>query len=217
MGLFRPSFLSASLALAWVALALIALSRPALAQAVNSCEGGVGGAQPLRREQLPLPGQGYECRVTVYHSEDLRHSIAEKVIRVKSTETENGLRNLGDLVIESERGRRRTRVFLKGIVRGWPGEEEATFVLVRSRERGEKKIEAETIGRTSMVTGTDKSTSWIDQYKVDVSCRVLGLPEVAGDGRGGHPIGDEPLPPPSPAPSPVPGDGRGGHGTEEHV
>ena len=212
MGLFRPSLLTASMALAWIALA-----HPAHAQAVNSCEGGVGGSQPLRREQLPVLGQGYECRVTLYHSEDLHHSIAEKVIRLKPTESEGGLRNLGDLVVESEKGRRRTRIFLKGILRGWPGEEEATFVLVRSRERGVKKIEAQTLGRTSTLSGTGKITAWIDAYKMDVACRVLGLPEVAGDGRGGHPIGDEPQPPPSPAPSPVPGDGRGGHGTEEHV
>ena len=214
MGFFRPSF-SCSLVL----LLLGPFAAPAHAQAVNSCEGGVGGSQPLRREQLPPLGQGYECRVTLYHSEDLRHSIAEKVIRVKSTETENGLRNLGDLALESEKGRRRTRIFLKGVVRGWPGEEEATFVLVRSRERGDKKIEAETLGRTSTVSGTGRITAWIDQYKMDVSCRVLGLPEVAGDGRGGggHPIGDEPLPVPSPVPSPVPGDGRGGRASGESV
>lgn len=209
---FRPSSLTA---FAWLALSLLA--PPAHARALNSCEGGSGRSIPIEREKLPLLGEGYECRLALFDIEDLKSPLGQKTIRLKAGESEAGLRSLGDLFVESRKGRKQVRVYFKGVIEAWPGEEEATFVLMRSLDRGERVREAQRIGRTPPIIGTDKITVWIERYKLDVSCRILGLPEIAGDGRGGHSIGDDPLPFPSPEPSPAPGDGRGGSEPGEHV
>jgi len=168
--------------------------------------------------------RGYECTVTVFHIEDLVNAVTTKTLRVAPESPEGGLRNLGDLVVEASRGKKETKVFLKGVVDASPGAEEATFALVRVRHRGDRVLDAETLGRTATLSGNAKNTSWIDNYKVDVACKVVGLPELAGDGRGGHSPGPSPVPSPFPSNPPddgrggrPPEDGRGGHDAGEHV
>jgi hypothetical protein len=158
---------------------------------------------PLSKRQLASISNGYECKVTVFHTEDLKTPVGRKTFRLSPDSREEGLRNLGDVAVESSHGKKQTRIYLKAVIDPSPGSEEATFALVRASYRGEKTVDTESLGRTSTLSGSGKITSWIDSYKVDVECRVLGLPELANDGRGGGGLTIDP--------SPVPGDGRGGH------
>lgn len=113
---------------------------------------------------------GYECRLSLAHSEDFHKTI----IKGKISATDRDLRtiHLKEFFIEEKTSKKTISLAIQAAIVGWVGEEEVTLAMFR-RTQTKKSIESTLISEKVTVKGNDANTLWFDNYKLDVACTMV--------------------------------------------
>lgn len=112
---------------------------------------------------------GYHCQLSLSHTEDLKATVAQKALQVKTGNLNSG--NMGTLLVENSNFRKTVAVEINAVMSGWSNEEDATFVMMRT-VRKKKSTNAERISEVITVKGNDHETLWFDSYKLEIDCSV---------------------------------------------
>lgn len=112
---------------------------------------------------------GYECHMKLAHSEDLYKTIAEKTVSIRTAEMNAG--KLGTLFVESQKGNKIISLDINGMMNGWKGEEDATFVILRTTQK-KRTSSTKTVSEKISIKGRDSVTSWFDSYMLDIKCET---------------------------------------------
>lgn len=113
---------------------------------------------------------GYECHLKLAHTEDLYKTIAEKTVSIGRGEMNAG--KLGTLFVESQKGNKIVSLDINGVMSGWRGEEDATFVILRSTQK-KRSTKTNTVSEKISLKGRESVTNWFDSYMLDIKCEVI--------------------------------------------
>jgi hypothetical protein len=113
---------------------------------------------------------GYECHLSIFHTEDLHTAITEKTFFMDDSGMKTNIHE--DFVIESQMKNRKTSIDLRTFTVGWRGEEEVTLVAFRNFQE-KNKNNLESISNKVSLRGDSKDTLWFDSYKLDIECKVI--------------------------------------------
>lgn len=113
---------------------------------------------------------GYECHLKLAHTEDLYKTIAEKTVSITSGQMSAG--KLGTLFVESQKGNKIVSLDINGMMSGWRGEQDATFVILRSTQK-KRSVKTNTVSEKISIKGSDSVTNWFDNYMLDIKCEVI--------------------------------------------
>ncbi len=112
---------------------------------------------------------GYECALQLAHTENLNQVVAEKVISISTDEIRS--ENIGNLFIESLKGKNKTSIEGQAIISGWEGQEDLNLVMLRNTQV--KNIsDSQKISETITLKGNQLETAWFDTYKLDINCKL---------------------------------------------
>ena len=112
---------------------------------------------------------GYECALQLAHTENLNQVVAEKVISISTDEIRS--ENIGNLFIESLKGKNKTSIEAQAIISGWEGQEDFNLDMLRTTQV--KNIsESQKISETITLKGNQLETAWFDAYKLDINCKL---------------------------------------------
>jgi hypothetical protein len=112
---------------------------------------------------------GYECHLKLAHTENLYKTIAEKTVSIGVGRMNAG--KLGTLFVESQRGNKIISLDINGVMNGWRGEEDATFVILRTTQK-KRSTKTNTVSEKINIKGRDSVTNWFDNYMLDIKCEV---------------------------------------------
>ena len=113
---------------------------------------------------------GYECHLSIFHTEDLDTVISERTIFSDDTDMKTTMHR--DLVVELQKKNRKTSIDIRTFAVGWRGEEEITLAAFRNTQK-KSTSNLELISNRISLHGDDKDTLWFDSYKLDIECKVI--------------------------------------------
>lgn len=142
---------------------------------------------PLKDADLPwsaLPEQNYRCQVSVYPAIGKRKP-ASRTLEVTSQDHSEKTQNFGKILEEHNQSSGSTWLELQGLMIGTPSKQRAVFSLVRRGKPGSPFASVKTIGKTPEIQGKGTATTYIETYRVHVSCILVRSNGSPVDGRGG--------------------------------